>query len=398
MEAGNSALAEFERIFGRKPRRTDPVFIGKYYLSDADLKRETLRAMRRAKISPSLIYAYQKTSRIVADPKLLTPGELREYNDAIDEFYDAVESGVAEASDLADPDTPQKTMHDQFRCIQIIIGYFIDKHFNKIIRRKNLDPAIVEREFFLGFAVTNFVRCLRSVLLLLDNDISVDALNLVRSLYENYLTVAYIYKRPEQVEIFRALLGTMIGSHGFGTSKSGTPIQSKIIDLSTKKEITIPSRWEIASSLGANDKELYTILYRPLSSLVHSEITSIEHTIGNDGFDYLNQDLTLEALLFSHLLALLLMDLLRDNSPSPRRLKEDLLLAMSRAILEIRLTHTYLKATKTGELSPLFGRILSTIASKNDLLSKIYRGTEPDAIIAETEKRHRLRRQAAKPT
>ena len=82
--------------------------------------------MRAAKVSPSLIYAYQKTSRIVINAKLLTPDELREYNEAIDEFYDLVESGVAEASELIDPDTPKKTMHKQLQSMQIMLGYFLD--------------------------------------------------------------------------------------------------------------------------------------------------------------------------------------------------------------------------------------------------------------------------------
>jgi len=119
--ASKAAIDKFKEIFGREPRKTDPVFVGKYYLSDADLKRETLRAMRAAKVSPSLIYAYQKTSRIVINAKLLTPDELREYNEAIDEFYDLVESGVAEASELIDPDTPKKTMHKQLQSMQIML-------------------------------------------------------------------------------------------------------------------------------------------------------------------------------------------------------------------------------------------------------------------------------------
>jgi hypothetical protein len=389
-EAAKSALDRFEEIFGRKPRKTDPLFIGKYHLSDADLERETLRAMRAAKVSPSLIYAYQKTSRIVRDPKLLTPDELREYNEAIDEFYDLVESGAAEASELTDPDTPTKTMHKQLQSIQIILGYFLDNHFNKFGKRKNTTPTMQEREFFVGFAVTNFVRCLRSVLLLIENDISMDALNLVRSLYENYLTIAYIHKYPEQIEVLSALLGTMDGSHKFETNKSGIPIQSRLVEVGTNKQILVPSKWRMATQLGDDDKDIYNTVYHPLSSIVHSEITNIHRVVSlTAGFDYLNQDLTLEALLFSLFLALLLMNSLREHSPCQVYLKKDLLLGMGRAILEIRMTDTFLVAADRGALPDVFTRTMKSIASKDDLLQKIYLSTEPDEVIAETIRRTR---------
>ena len=388
--ASKAAIDKFKEIFGREPRKTDPVFVGKYYLSDADLKRETLRAMRAAKVSPSLIYAYQKTSRIVINAKLLTPDELREYNEAIDEFYDLVESGVAEASELIDPDTPKKTMHKQLQSMQIMLGYFLDNHFNKFGKRKNTSPAIQEREFFVGFAVTNFVRCLRSVLLLVENDISMDALNLVRSLYENYLTIAYIHKYPEQIEVLNALLGTMDGSYKFGTNNSGTPIQSRLVEVTTNKQIIVPSKWRMAAQLGDDDKEIYNTIYHPLSSIVHSEITNIHRVVSlRDGFDYLNQDMTLEALLFSLFLTLLLMNSLREYSPCQAYLKKDLLLGMGRAIFEIRMAETFLIAKDHSALPEVFTRVMKSTASKNDLLQKIYLSTEPDEFIAETMRRTR---------
>jgi hypothetical protein len=217
-----------------------------------------------------------------------------------------------------------------------------------------------------------------------------DALNLVRSLYENYLTIAYIHKYPEQIEVLNALLGTMDGSYKFGTNNSGTPIQSRLVEVTTNKQIIVPSKWRMAAQLGDDDKEIYNTIYHPLSSIVHSEITNIHRLVSlRDGFDYLNQDMTLEALLFSLFLTLLLMNSLREYSPCQAYLKKDLLLGMGRAIFEIRMAETFLIAKDHSALPEVFTRVMKSTASKNDLLQKIYLSTEPDEFIAETMRRTR---------
>ena len=94
IEVLKQARVEFEITFGRSPRKTDPVFTGRYYISAADMRRETFGAMRKAGISPALQYAYRKTDFLVSDPKLLSAKEQDEYERAIDEFHTAVASGV----------------------------------------------------------------------------------------------------------------------------------------------------------------------------------------------------------------------------------------------------------------------------------------------------------------
>ena len=48
-----------------------------------------LEAMHKAQIHPALIYAYQKTGRIVSreNSKHLTKAELKEWKDAFDEWH-----------------------------------------------------------------------------------------------------------------------------------------------------------------------------------------------------------------------------------------------------------------------------------------------------------------------
>lgn len=362
---------KFLAIFGRNPRKTDPVFLLRYYMSDADMHRETLRAMQTAGLDPSLIYAFQKTDRIVSNPKLLTPEEQKEYEAAIDEFYLKQENSGLPISELLDPETPEKFMHQRQKQIQIIIGYLIDRHFNRINQTRR-PSALKEVEFVVGFATLNFVRCLRSVLTLLDHDISYDAFALLRSLYENYITIKYLYANPEEVRVFQAQLGIAANTHRFGVNKRGAVRPDVIVERLTGKEIIVPSRYKMAASLGGDEAELYERLYRPLSAFVHSDINNFRHFISDNGFDYLNQDFTLEVLFSSLFLCMLLSSTLRKSSLCREYLKKDLLTATGKALFAILLTDEFLLAHDAGALEPIFERYISVIAEDDPVLTRIY--------------------------
>lgn len=92
-------FAAFRKKFGRDPRPDDPIFFD----PDADEPRELsqskidehqqaiVQAMQAANIRGELIYAYQKTGRLVTDDNLefLTDEELKEWEDAIEEYRNA---------------------------------------------------------------------------------------------------------------------------------------------------------------------------------------------------------------------------------------------------------------------------------------------------------------------
>jgi hypothetical protein len=261
-------------------------------------------------------------------------------------------------------------MHEQLQRIQIIGGYFVEKHFNQS-KSKKPQNRNDEVEFIIGFATINFIRCLRSILIMLDNGISFDGFNLVRSLYENYLTVRYLYQHPESVEVFSAQLGIILGTHQFATTKAGTPIQSRIVGNASGREIVIPSRWSMANALGTSERDLYNALYRTLSSFCHSEVTNFHYFITRSGFDYLSQDFAIDVLLSSHLLSMILLYCLRKKSPCWKYLKQDLLVGMEKAFFTLRLTEAYLRQTGGGSLPVIFETFLSIVATEDPLLTKV---------------------------
>jgi hypothetical protein len=54
-----------------------------------------IEAMAEVGISQAMIFAFKHTGRIVSEGNkhLLTPEELREWNDAVDEYHRRIESG-----------------------------------------------------------------------------------------------------------------------------------------------------------------------------------------------------------------------------------------------------------------------------------------------------------------
>jgi len=100
LEAIERQLEAFRRKFGRDPNDNDPVLFDPdaddpVPLSDEKYARMMIEAMVEVGISEAMIFAFKRTGRIVTEGNkhLLTPEELREWNDAIDEYQHKVDSG-----------------------------------------------------------------------------------------------------------------------------------------------------------------------------------------------------------------------------------------------------------------------------------------------------------------
>jgi len=84
----------FIEIFGRPPGPADPVFFDPLAdepqpMIDEVVDQHLLEGMHRAGIHPALIYAYQKTGRLVAqeNQKFLSRADRQAWQDAIDQWY-----------------------------------------------------------------------------------------------------------------------------------------------------------------------------------------------------------------------------------------------------------------------------------------------------------------------
>lgn len=358
---------EFIEIFGRKPRGADPVFFQKFYMSDADLERQTLDVMKAASCPPSIAYAYRKTGRLVttANKGILTPGELKEWNEAVDEYYTAIEAG--EEINVFEQDELTEFLKDALRKNQIVGGSFIDSHFN---RCRKIRPSVADVEAVIGFATTNFVRCLKSIYILIEENVAFDAYHLIRAMYENYITAKYLYKNATAIELFSAQMGILTGTHRLSESRSGVPNRSEIIEIATGNKISIPTRWFMASSLGPVDAELYNTIYRPLSSYVHSEITTVRHFLSEHGYDYQRNDFTLDVLANCHILCFLFFSSIFQHSPCLKYLKRDLSIIAERSLFALCLIESGL-AEENRNLPDAYKEAIADVTSSDPHFKRI---------------------------
>jgi len=93
----------FREQFGREPGPDDPLFFdpgaaAPQFLSDEstdEIWKSLLQAAGDSGIDPTIVYAMNKTGRIVTEANLefLTDSELQEWNDAVNEYRQKIESG-----------------------------------------------------------------------------------------------------------------------------------------------------------------------------------------------------------------------------------------------------------------------------------------------------------------
>jgi len=93
----------FREQFGRDPEPEDPLFFDPgattpQFLSDestSEVWKSLLQAAGDCGIDPAIVYAMNKTGRIVTETNLhfLADAELQEWNDAVDEYHQKVEAG-----------------------------------------------------------------------------------------------------------------------------------------------------------------------------------------------------------------------------------------------------------------------------------------------------------------
>ena len=93
----------FREQFGREPGPDDPLFfdpsvVVPQFLSDEstdEIWKSLLQAAGNSGIDPAIVYAMNKTGRIVTEANLefLTDSELLEWNDAVNEYRQKIETG-----------------------------------------------------------------------------------------------------------------------------------------------------------------------------------------------------------------------------------------------------------------------------------------------------------------
>lgn len=318
---------EYIRILGRKPYKDEVLYLHQfsYGLQESDL--EISKAMIEANMRPQLVYATQKTGLFVTESNqyLIPNGYLKEWNDAIDEYFNLKAQGKLE------PTVYQKKLKElaseQYSFL-IVIGMYLQNltsKSNRIYRKKNPDA-----HFHLGACVIKIFRLLKAIQLLHERSIGGESLGLVRSIYECYIQFSYVKKFPEKAsDLLAPQIGILQGDFDFCLNKQGKINRKKIIEIATGRIISNPTNYQILEELGNPlDIEIYDYLYAYLSEAVHLDINYLAKVLNEEGLDYQKIIEIDDSVKISTFLILMLLNEIRDFS-SPR-LQKDILVVGKR--------------------------------------------------------------------
>jgi hypothetical protein len=257
-------MAEFKAVFGRKPLGDEPIFVSRYFLSKEDMDDQFNRAAKVANVRPEILYATEKTDRIVTKEtwELLTGAEQKEWNDAIDEYFKMKESGRPD--DGAMPANVTLAFADLMKDLYATIchvGSFVERG-----PRKKYD----EKTFLQYYFATRTLDTMRTAYRWLSERYSDDILMLIRIIYESYLRLVFLRSSAGAPKFFYALAGIENGTYDFKKSAKGRRDYRFVIDAYTGEAIKNVSNREMISSSGDPlDVELYDELYAFLSSHSH---------------------------------------------------------------------------------------------------------------------------------
>lgn len=313
-EAFDSMDETFLRIFERKPRREDPVFIWQYLYSDRDVEREMIETMERAGIDPAKIYAYKETDGLIVSRDnldLLPDKDIAEWQNAIDEYYDLLEnpSPIPEEEEMW-----ESFIEELANCI-IVFGYILEHGGNSKHKQSRCASRYINFETYAILCATRCFKTLRFIRYLLDKEIGDDCLSLARNTYENYLHIIYTKANPNKLaDLVDAIVGLKRGTHEYKKNKDGCIDVRKIIDKLTGQQYEGRiSNYRMAEASEFDvDRILFSYIYEFLSEYTHPSFNTAHLMIGKSGkLDLKVNELQHEALLYSLCFSCMVLDEIR---------------------------------------------------------------------------------------
>lgn len=271
VESLRSQQKEFNQIFGRKAGKSDLVFFGQF-LAGFDETDEILERMsRKAGVSEPAIFATRRTGLMVGkhSRKIMPDVDYEEWEEAVDEYFELKESGY-------DPFYVFTYLgpaeFEKFKSCERELKNIIIFGFNSIRRCKSSKQ---EHELYQLLIASSALNSYRTIYDMFNHRYDDDCLAILRGIYEQYLRLMALRKKPELVHRFRALIYAYIGAWTYKTRKNGTIDYGVVIDPQTNQEIRVSlSNFGLVSlSDFPFEAAIYGELYNELSGHVHHDVT-----------------------------------------------------------------------------------------------------------------------------
>lgn len=289
----NDQKKEFNKIFGRDPGPNDLVFFQQYLTSASQYQNEFIEIMRKVGIREEYIYAYKVTGRIVTEDNMayLTDAEYQEWSDAVQEYF-TLKS--LEGISLKTNQSTINLLEELERCC-FLVGMIV----NECGLIESLDEEgihLTQRDYIL-YCLTKTLKTSKAIISQLLNKLPEDSLNLLRSIYENYLNVIFIIHEPTKIEdLVVAKIGLEKGTHAYARNSKGQINKRVIYDKQTGQEYEghISNYVMSKSSDYEIDVLIFDVFYEYLSSFTHPNISSLGHYVTDNKFDPFKEEVPIE--------------------------------------------------------------------------------------------------------
>ena len=303
-------MDEFKELFGRDPGPDDHVFFHGMFMSEQDYMEGISEIYREVGLPEDHLYAHLKTGVVVTEMNInnLSDGDILAYEKALKEYH-KIKKGKKK---LQRPDIlisiekiSEKLVHNQY-----LLGLIIRKQ-NDNAQLKEFDENISKSEYLL-FCLTKNLKTLRGAISLMESNFGEDALNLIRSIFENYLHIAMSIRSEDFISDIKIKIGLLNGTHRL-KAKNG----DKIIEVATGNEVRLKysKNYKLASFhpiYGHLDIEIYRYLYDFLSNFTHPNLATLSCYTDDSGFNHLKRNFSSEAILYISFINLLILNELKS--------------------------------------------------------------------------------------
>ena len=332
------------------------MLVDQYFHSLEDLDRDFRKAMITAQIRPEIIYATEKTDRVVAKTNwdLLTDAEQEEWEDAVDEYFARVDAGETPEDILAQsPRSRGKKLSQQEEQIRTAFleniyatvchaGAFLDK----APRGKKYD----EKAFLQYYLTARTIDAVRTAYRIFDERYSDDVWTLLRLIYESYIRTAFLRLQPDAAKFFFALSGTQAGTHQYFRTEKGKIDYRRIVEIETGTTVRNFTNREMAAAISVLDAEIYENLYPFLSSYSHVNLdTDFQYFDLSHGFRVHKEDDPSTALEFANIILSFWLEEISQVALVAKRTKRDLRYMVDR----IRKFELFLMRNRPATMPPL---------------------------------------------
>lgn len=358
----------YKSIFGRAPGHGDRLLVDTYLITQEDWWNSFCDSLELPGVRPELIYATRKTGLMVTEFNidLLPERDLEEWHAAIREFRKK-KAQPRPSFRQRRFDAQYKLLKEEFQAIQYVFGKLIHDFHDAACPAE--DTVLFIRGHLL-FCAARTVKTLQASAVLFEGSFGEDALNLSRSVYENYLNSVYAITHGHEFEkILMAQIGLTDGTNSY-LREDGRINARIIVDGRTGERIKsrVSVKVMAKSSPFPEDMRIYELLYSHLSHYTHAHINAMGDYVGPAGISSIYKKSALEPAFFSLFFATLVLETLGMLPGITRPLNADALRVSKRIAARLR------KFLQLKPLPPLCNAVLAALDARLARVGKPWPG------------------------